>query len=80
MEDNIFPDLDKTPVIESGGAPAPGEFGGADEPAVSRDPMEDNDTAETRGGGERIDAAEEGRRARLRQVIRCPRSHILAKA
>ena len=64
-------------MVESGKAPAPGKP--SPEPdalAVSRDPMEAADPMEALGGGERIDAAEEGRRARLRQG-RCP-SHSIA--
>ena len=70
-DDDIFPDLEKTPVVESGRAPAPDES--SPEPdvlAISRDPADPPEpVAESRGGGERMDAADEGRRARLRQVF-----------
>ena len=69
-EDKIFSDLEKTPVVESGKPLGPRDLAEPDGPSISRDPMEENEPAETRGGGERIDAAEEGRRARLRQVCR----------
>lgn len=67
--DDIFPDLDKTPVVTSGQAPAPGKP--SPEPdalAETREPTQGADPGESLGGGERIDAAEEGRRTRLRQV------------
>ena len=63
--------------MESGKATDPLEPSVQGELAVSGDPMEDAEPTETLGGGERIDAAEEGRRARLRQVQPC---HLFAFA
>lgn len=70
-DEDIFPDLEKTPVMDSNRAPAPGDSSPElDVLAISNDPGEPPDpVVESRGGGERMDAADEGRRARLRQVI-----------
>jgi hypothetical protein len=69
-EKDIFQDLAATPPME-------GEKAGSPHPAAGSSPEPDAltpaapleaEVPESRGGGERMDAAEEGRRARLRQV------------
>ena len=55
-------------MVESGQAPSPGHSPEPDALAIPPPLAAAEKPPESRAGGERMDAAEEGRRARLRQV------------
>jgi len=70
-ESDIFEDLAATPLVESGkaGSPHPAAGSSPEPDALTPAAPPEAEVPESRGGGERMDAAEEGRRARLRQVV-----------